>query len=144
MKVYIEMNFDGMREKIVRMIAGESIKINVGKFQNDMTTFHSADDVMTLLVHLGYLTYDFNSAEVRIPNSEVQQEFINSIEDGGWEYVMNSLRLSDELLEILYRAFYLLHIILQEKITRFIENLQVAKVLQIWFLFQENVVRVLL
>ena len=99
LKVYIEMNFDGMREKIVRMIAGESIKINVGKFQNDMTTFHSADDVMTLLVHLGYLTYDFNSAEVRIPNSEVQQEFINSIEDGGWEYVMHSLRLSDELLE---------------------------------------------
>ena len=64
-----------------------------------MTTFHSADDVLTLLIHLGYLTYDFDRAEVHIPNSEVQQEFINSIEDGGWEPVMASIRRSEELLE---------------------------------------------
>ncbi len=98
LKVYIEMNFDGLREKIIRMIAGESVRINTGKFQNDMTTFNSADDVLTLLVHLGYLSYDFNNAEVRIPNSEVQQEFINSIEDGGWESVMDSINQSEELL----------------------------------------------
>ncbi|MBR6617933.1 MAG: AAA family ATPase [Oscillospiraceae bacterium] len=98
LKVYIEMNFDGLREKIIRMIAGESVKINTGKFQNDMTTFNSADDVLTLPVHLGYLSYDFNNAEVRIPNSEVQQEFINSIEDGGWESVMDSINQSEKLL----------------------------------------------
>ncbi len=98
LKVYIEMNFDGLREKIVRMIAGGSVKINPRKFQNDMTTFHSADDVLTLLVHLGYLTYDFDRESVHIPNSEVQQEFINSIEDGGWEPVMDSINQSEELL----------------------------------------------
>ena len=98
LKVYIEMNFDGLREKIVRMIAGDSVKINAGKFQNDMTTFNSADDVLTLLVHLGYLSYDFDLAEVRIPNSEVQQEFINSIEDGGWEPVMHAICQSEALL----------------------------------------------
>ena len=98
LKVYIEMNFDGLREKIVRMIAGGSVKINPRKFQNDMTTFHSADDVLTLLVHLGYLTYDFDRESVHIPNSEVQQEFINSIEDGGWESVMDSINQSEELL----------------------------------------------
>lgn len=48
-----------------------------------MTTFNSADDVLTLLVHLGYLTFDFDTKTVWIPNSEVQREFINSIEDGG-------------------------------------------------------------
>lgn len=99
LKVYIEMNFDGLREKIVRMIAGESVKVNAGKFQNDMTTFHSADDVLTLLIHLGYLTYDFDTKTTWIPNAEVQQEFINSIEDGGWEHIMHSIQLSDELLE---------------------------------------------
>ena len=97
LKVYIQMNFDGLREKVVDMIAGEKISVNVGKFQNDMSTFNSADDVLTLLVHLGYLTY--NEGKVRIPNSEVQQEFINSIEDGGWETVMNAIRSSDELIE---------------------------------------------
>jgi len=97
LKVYIQMNFDGLREKVIDMIAGEKVSVNTGKFQNDMSTFYSADDVLTLLIHLGYLTY--NEGKVWIPNSEVQQEFINSIEDGGWETVMNAIRSSDELIE---------------------------------------------
>ncbi len=96
LKVYIQINFDGLRDKVIKLIAGEKVKINPDKFQNDMTTFNSADDVLTLLVHLGYLTYNDNLAW--IPNSEVAQEFINSIEDGGWEEVMRSIRASDELL----------------------------------------------
>ena len=63
-----------------------------------MTTLESADDVLTLLVHLGYLTYDFYNQKVTIPNQEVQKEFINCIEDGGWEPVMDAIRSSDELL----------------------------------------------
>ena len=98
LKVYIKMDFDGLKDKVTRMIAGEKIKVNFSKFQNDMTTFNIADDVLTLLVHLGYLTYDFYNKEVWIPNSEIQQEFINSIEDGGWETVMTLIRQSDELL----------------------------------------------
>lgn len=99
LKEYIELNYDGLRDKVIKMIAGERVKINPEKFQNDMTTFHSADDVLTLLVHLGYLTFDFYTREVWIPNSEVRQEFINSIEDGGWEHVMNAIRQSDVLID---------------------------------------------
>ncbi|MDD7294779.1 MAG: AAA family ATPase [Oscillospiraceae bacterium] len=99
LKEYIELNQDGLRDKIVQMIAGERVRINPNKFQNDMTTFHSADDVLTLLVHLGYLTYDEQEQVVWIPNSEVQQEFINSIEDGGWESVMQAIRQSNQLLQ---------------------------------------------
>ncbi len=99
LKVYIEMNFDGLKDKVTQLIAGEKIKINTGKFQNDMTTLRSADDIFTLLVHLGYLTFDFYTNQVWIPNSEVAQEFINSIEDGGWEEVMQAIKVSDELLK---------------------------------------------
>lgn len=99
LKVYIEMNYDGLKSKITQMIAGEHIIVNTRKFQNDMTTFNSADDVLTLLIHLGYLTYDFQTKTTWIPNNEVQDEFINSIEDGGWEEVINSIRQSDDLLE---------------------------------------------
>ena len=95
---FIKMNFDGLREKITGMIAGEKFRVNPAKFQNDMTSFQSADDVLTLLIHLGYLTYDSNTGMAWIPNSEVQQEFINSIEDGGWEEIMNAIRSSDELI----------------------------------------------
>lgn len=92
------MNFDGLKDKVTQLIAGEKIVINPGKFQNDMTTLRSADDIFTLLVHLGYLTFNFYMHQVWIPNSEVAQEFINSIEDGGWEHVMSSIRKSDEIL----------------------------------------------
>lgn len=100
LKIYIQMNYDGLKEKVTNMIAGEKVKINVSKFQNDMTSFNSADDVLTLLVHLGYLTYDMTNGEVWIPNSEVQQEFINSIEDGGWEEVIDAINASSMLLDL--------------------------------------------
>ncbi|WP_295218137.1 AAA family ATPase [Ruminococcus sp.] len=98
LKKYIQMDSFGLKEIVTELIAGKHVLVNPDKFQNDMTTFNSADDVMTLLVHLGYLTYDFDTKTVWIPNSEVQREFINSIEDGGWEHVMSSIRKSDELL----------------------------------------------
>ncbi len=99
LKIYIEMNFDGLKDKVTQLIAGEKIEINPGKFQNDMMTLRSADDIFTLLVHFGYLTYDFYTNQVWIPNSEVAQEFINSIEDGGWEEVVKAIKSSDELLK---------------------------------------------
>ena len=98
LQMYIKIDMDGLRQSVIRMIAGEHIPVNTGKFQNDMVSLYSSDDVLTLLIHLGYLTYDFDTKTAWIPNKEVQQEFINCIEDGGWEEVMNSLRQSDELL----------------------------------------------
>ena len=55
LKIYIEMNFDGLKDSIVHLLGGGACKINARKFQNDMTSFKQKDDVMTLLVHLGYL-----------------------------------------------------------------------------------------
>ena len=99
LKVYIQMNFDGLKDKIELMLSGEKIKVNTDKFQNDMTTLSSSDDVLTLLIHLGYLTYDLNKKLCWIPNAEVQQEFINCIEDGGWSEVMNAINQSEECLK---------------------------------------------
>jgi hypothetical protein len=97
LKVHIQRNFDGLKDKVTKMIAGESVGVNTAKFQNDMTSLNSADDVLTLLVHLGYLTFratnETGYGEVWIPNSEVHQEFINSIEDGGWENLMKAINL---------------------------------------------------
>ena len=71
LKIYIQMDMDGLQNAVVRMLAGEAIKINTGTFSNDMTTFASKDDVLTLLVHLGYLTYNSIDESVTIPNKEV-------------------------------------------------------------------------
>lgn len=99
LKFYILRNENGLRDKIIRMIAGEHISVNTKTFQNDMNTFESADDVLTLLIHLGYLTYDFDTKTAWIPNKEVQQEFINSIQNSGFENVMKSIQKSDKLLQ---------------------------------------------
>ncbi len=98
LRKYIQLDMYNLKALVTRLIAGESVPVNPDKFQNDMTTLESADDVLTLLVHLGYLTYDFYNQKVTIPNQEVQKEFINCIEDGGWEPVMDAIRSSDELL----------------------------------------------
>lgn len=99
LKKYIQMDMYHLKALITQLISGSHIRINPDKFQNDMSTFASVDDVFTLLVHLGYLTYDFENKTVSIPNQEVQKEFINCIEDGGWEPVMDAIRNSETLLQ---------------------------------------------
>ena len=72
---FIIMYFDGLQEIITRLISGEEIEVNVDTFENDFETFKSRDDVLTLLTHLGYLTYDEDEKTVRIPNEEIKIEF---------------------------------------------------------------------
>jgi hypothetical protein len=96
---FIDMNFDGLRESIVRLLGGEHCKINVMRFKNDMTTFKNKDDVLTLLVHLGYLAYDNQKKEVFIPNHEIREEYINAMEGNAWNPVIMAWQASDALLE---------------------------------------------
>ena len=100
LKMYIVRNENGLRDKIIRMIAGEHISINTKTFQNDMCTFETADDILTLLVHLGYLTYDFDTKTAWIPNKEVRQEFLNSIQGQEFQTVNNAIHRSDKLLQL--------------------------------------------
>ena len=75
LKIYIRMNYDGLKDAVIRMLAGDKVQINTGTFSNDMTTFQGKDDVLTLLVHLGYLSYHWPDKTVTIPNKEVSQEY---------------------------------------------------------------------
>ena len=104
LKIYMEMNFDGLKDTIIQMLSGNSSRINPRTFQNDMTTFKNRDDVLTLLVHLGYLAYNADERNVRIPNLEVELEFANAIEGAGWNGVAHALSVSEELLEATIRG----------------------------------------
>lgn len=81
---YIDMDMDGLHDKVVRLVSGEQVPVNTGTYANDMTTFHAADDVLTLLVHLGYLGYDAAAGEAFVLNREVLGEFANSIARCDW------------------------------------------------------------
>ena len=102
LKIYIQMDMDGLKDSVVRMLAGESVPINIGTFSNDMTTFATKDDVLTLLVHLGYLTYDSVDGTVSIPNKEVSREYVNAISTMNWHGVAESVESSRKLLEALW------------------------------------------
>lgn len=82
LRVYIDLNFDGLKDMIVGLIGEKHCRIDTGSFQNDMTSLKNKDDVLTLLVHLGYLAYDIDQKEVYIPNEEIRQEFIRAIKNG--------------------------------------------------------------
>ncbi len=99
LKIYIDMDFDGLRTDIVQMLGGERVRVNTFRFQNDMRSFRTKDDVLTLLIHLGYLGYDSATEEAFIPNKEIIREFENAISAGGWPEVMRILKASEQLLE---------------------------------------------
>jgi len=102
LKVYIQMNVDGLKDAVIRMLAGEAVPIDTGTFTNDMITFANRDDVLTLLVHLGYLTYDSKNGTVTIPNKEVAQEYVNAIRTMDWSEVTRSVEASRKLLQSMW------------------------------------------
>lgn len=104
LKFYVGLNEDGLKDTIIAMLGGERQKINTRTFQNDMLNIKTKDDVLTLLVHLGYLAYDSSRKEVYIPNQEVADEFRNAVEYSGWEGISKALQESDELLEATLRG----------------------------------------
>ena len=69
---------------IVQMLGGERILVYTRSLQNDMRNLRIKDDILTLLIHLGYLGYDSETKEAFIPNKEITGEFENAMSVGGW------------------------------------------------------------
>ena len=96
---YIQMNYEGLKDDVINMLAGGACKVNATKFQNDMSVIRSKDDVLTVLIHLGYLSYNWRKDECWIPNREVSYEMTNAVEDNHWEPVVDALQASERLLQ---------------------------------------------
>ncbi|MDE7415561.1 MAG: ATP-binding protein [Lachnospiraceae bacterium] len=99
LKIYMDMDFDGLRSDIVQMVGGGRVRVHTRSFQNDMRNFKTRDDVLTLLIHLGYLAYDSETKEAFIPNKEIIEEFDNAMSVGGWSNVISILKASEKLLD---------------------------------------------
>ena len=115
LSLYINMNFDGLKEDIIMMLAGEKVDVYVQSFSNDMTSFETKDDILTLLIHLGYLTYDSDAKQCFIPNQEVKEAFISSIRNSSWKYTTKALNDSCNLLEATWKRD-------EEKVAKYIEQ----------------------
>ncbi len=95
---FIDMDFDGLRTDIISMLSGNKAEVDTNFFQNDMVTFECKDDVLTLLIHLGYLAYDHEEQAAFIPNEEIRQEFISATKHNKWSELNEFEMQSDALL----------------------------------------------
>ncbi|MDY6005127.1 MAG: AAA family ATPase [Parabacteroides sp.] len=98
-KTYIQMNFDGLKDDIIRMLAGERVPVRTTGFQNDMHVVNNRNDVLTVLIHLGYLAYDQQTNKCYIPNKEVADEMNNAVNATAWTQLAKALENSQSLLE---------------------------------------------
>ena len=96
---YIGKNLDGLKDAGALLMDGGRLRIDTSTYQNDMTTFTGRDDVLSLLIHLGYLGYDDEKSEVFIPNCEILDEFKSSTKDREWVDAFASFRTSLELVK---------------------------------------------
>ena len=94
---YISRDYNGLTKTIAELIGGIEVKVNTTGFANDLTTFRGKDDVLTLMVHLGYLAYDAENNTVRIPNEEIKPEFQRSIHEVKHEETIKRLKESEQL-----------------------------------------------
>ena len=102
LREYIDMDFDGLQGAVLRAVAGEELRLDPMSFQNDITSLRSAADVLTLLVHLGYLAYEREDGtdvgRARVPNEEVRLELRRAIESSSHVEVARIVRDSIQLL----------------------------------------------
>ncbi len=96
---YISKDYNGMSKTIAELVAGIDVKVDTLGFANDLTTFRGKDDVLTLLIHLGYLAYDEENETVHIPNEEIKREFQSAIHTIPLEESRKRLKESERLFE---------------------------------------------
>lgn len=96
---FITMNYAGLKDDIMTMLAGGRVRVNTNTFKNDFSTIASKDDVLTALIHLGYLGFDAEYKKVFVPNYEVATAFEAALQTGDWAEIAKAISICDELLD---------------------------------------------
>ena len=81
------------------MLSGNRVFVDVTSFQNDTTSFANKDDVITYLIHLGYLGYDQKQKMAFVPNEEIRQELIRATRRKKWNELVVFQQESERLLD---------------------------------------------
>ena len=95
----INMNYDGLKTAIIEMLSGANVKVDTATFKNDTVNIHSKDDVLTYMIHLGYLGYDQYTKTAFIPNEEIRQELTVAVESRSWNEMLMFQQESERLLD---------------------------------------------
>lgn len=94
----INMDYDGLKTAIIEMLSGVAVKVNTATFKNDTVNIQNKDDVLTYMIHLGYLGYDEEKRTAFVPNEEIRQELMLAVESKKWDEMILFQRDSEDLL----------------------------------------------
>lgn len=94
----INMDYDGLKTAIIEMISGAEVKVNTASFKNDTVNFAGKDDVLTYMIHLGYLGYNQKMKTAFVPNEEIRQELTAAVERKSWNEMIKFQQESEDLL----------------------------------------------
>lgn len=92
------MDYQGLKAAIIEMLSGADIRINIATFKNDIVSMKTKDDVLTYLIHLGYLGYNQERRTAFVPNEEIRQELITAVESKSWNEMLIFQQTSEEIL----------------------------------------------
>ena len=95
---YINMNYEGLKDDIIYMLGGGRCRVCTTGFENDPNRIKSKDDVLTILIHLGYLAYEKTDKRCYIPNKEVSEEMERAVMACNWQHLNKALIASERLL----------------------------------------------
>lgn len=98
-RTLIDRNFAGLKDSVIAMLSGGSVLVDIRTFSNDMLNFENADDILTALIHMGYLAYDRHKKAAYIPNEEIRSEFVYATRKIKWTELDKLLEQSQVLLE---------------------------------------------
>jgi hypothetical protein len=100
---YMTADFEGLKEIIISLLFGQKVKVNTSNFKNDTAGFESIDEVLTVMIHLGYLTLDYETGMAYIPNKDVKKGFEIALHFTEWDGIDRAISKSDELLRATIR-----------------------------------------
>ena len=99
----INMDFQGIKEDIINLIEGEKVIFNCANFQNDMVNIKDKNDVLSLLVCLGYLGCSETKNQFRkvayVPNAEIKAVLMDIVRKQNWYRRMETIKRSENLLK---------------------------------------------
>ena len=99
----INQNFEGLKDDIIKLCSGTSIRIyDIESFNTAETNFPNKDSIYVYLVHLGYLGYNDEDSTIYVPNEETRRELLHSVRDNHWPQYESALKLSDDVLAATY------------------------------------------
>ena len=98
-KEAINLNFEGLKDDIIKLCSGTSIRIyDIESFNTAEKNFPNKDSIYVYLVHLGYLGYNDEESTIYVPNEETRRELLHSVRDNHWSQYESALKLSEQVV----------------------------------------------